>query len=76
MFDSQKTYVGIDVSKRWGDVAVRPSGESWRFIQDLDGIRDLVSRLAALEPTLVAVEPTGRYERALAISPGSRRGCR
>ena len=70
MFDSRKTYVGIDVSKGFADVAVRPSGESWRFIQDQDGIRDLVSRLAALEPTLVAMEATGGYERALVTSLG------
>ena len=70
MFDSRKTYVGIDVSKGWGDVAVRPSGESWRFNQDEQGIRDQVSRLAALEPTLVTMEATGGYERALVTALG------
>ena len=70
MFDSRKTYVGIDVSKGWGDVAVRPSRENWRFNQDEQGIRDLVSRLAALEPTLVAMEATGGYERALVTALG------
>ena len=49
---------------------MRPSGESWRFIQDQNGIRDLVSRLAALEPTLVAMEATGGYERALITALG------
>ena len=57
------------MSKGWGDVAVRPSGESWRFIQEAQGIRDLVSRLAALEPTL-AMEATGGYERALVTALG------
>ena len=55
----QRAYVGIDVSKGWGDVAVRPSGECWRFIQDQEGIRDLVTRLVALKPTLVAMEAKG-----------------
>ena len=30
-------FVGIDVSKDWVDVAVRPTGETWRG--DLDGGR-------------------------------------
>ena len=67
----QRAYVGIDVSKRWGDVAVRPSGECWHFIQDQDGIRDLVTRLVALKPTLVAMEATGGYERALTAALGN-----
>ena len=70
MTGNRRAYVGIDVSKGWGDVAVRPSGESWRFIQEEQGIRDLVSRLAALEPTLVAMEATGGYERALVTALG------
>ena len=65
MTDNRSVYVGIDVSKGWGDVAVRPSGETWRFIQDQEGIRGLVNRLARLEPALVALEATGGYERAL-----------
>ena len=62
---NRRAYVGIDVSKGWGDVAVRPTGECWRFNQDEQGIRDLVTRLVALEPALVAMEATGGYERAL-----------
>ena len=65
MTGNRRAYVGIDVSKGWGDVAVRPTGECWRFNQDEQGIRDLVTRLVALEPALVAMEATGGYERAL-----------
>lgn len=65
MADKQGVYVGIDVSKGWGDVVVKPSGENWRFNQDQEGIRGLARRLAGLKPTLVALEATGGYERAL-----------
>ena len=44
---------------------MKPSGESWRFNQDQEGIRGAVRRLAGLKPTLVALEATGGYERAL-----------
>ena len=65
MTNQGKTYVGIDISKGWGDVVVRTTGESWRFNQDEEGIKDLVDRLAALQPTLVVMEATGGYERAV-----------
>ena len=42
MAGNRRAYVGIDVSKGWGDVAVRPTGECWRFIQDQEGISELV----------------------------------
>ena len=33
--DSKQMFVGIDVSKDWVDVAVRPTGEAWRCAQSL-----------------------------------------
>ena len=71
MAGNRSAYVGIDVSKGWGDVAVRPSGECWHFIQDQEGISELVTRLVALDPTLVAMEATGGYERALTAALGN-----
>ena len=65
MTNKQGVYVGIDVSKGWGDVVVKPSGERWCFNQDQEGIGELVKRLVGLQPTLVALEATGGYERAL-----------
>src|SRR5437763_1972932 len=37
-------FVGIDVSKAYLDVAVRPSGESWQTSNDAEGIALLVER--------------------------------
>ena len=65
MTNQGRVYVGIDISKGWGDVAVSSTRESWRFNQDEEGIKDLVDRLEALQPTLVVMEATGGYERAV-----------
>lgn len=54
--------VGIDVSKDRLDVAVRPSGDEFRVVRGEQGIEDLVSRLKALAPQLVALEATGGFE--------------
>ena len=55
-------FVGIDVSKEWVDVAVRPTGEAWRVTRDQDAVDGLVLRLKDLAPQLVVVEATGGYE--------------
>ena len=47
MTNQGNVYVGIDISKWWGDVAVSSTGDSWRFNQDAEGIKDLVERLVA-----------------------------
>jgi transposase len=56
------TFVGIDVSKAYLDVCIRPGGEAFRAANDDGGIAELVARLAATEPALVVLEATGGYE--------------
>lgn len=63
-------YVGIDVSKEWVDVAVRPGGEEWRERLDEEGIEELVMRLEALRPQLVVMEATGGYEMPVVAALG------
>ena len=53
-------FVGIDVSKEWVDVAVRPTGEAWRVTRDQVGRRSCPTN--DLAPQLVVVEATGGYE--------------
>ena len=60
--------VGIDVSKDWLDVAVRPTGESFAFKRTAAGIEDLVERLKDLSPALVAIEATGGFEAVVAAA--------
>ena len=60
--------VGIDVSKDWLDVAVRPTGESFALKRITAGIEDLVERLKDLSPALVAIEATGGFEAVVAAA--------
>jgi transposase len=60
--DASLVFVGIDVAKAHLDVAVRPTGETWRAANDPAGIAELVARLQAQRPTLVVVEATGGLE--------------
>ena len=58
--------VGIDVSKDWLDVAVRPTGASFTFGRTAVGIDDLIARLNTLAPKMVAIEATGGFETVVA----------
>lgn len=64
-------FVGIDVAKAQLDVALRPSGETWRVSNDESGIAPLVARLKALDPTLVVLEATGGLEWPVVAALGS-----
>jgi transposase len=61
-------YVGIDVSKDRLAVHVRPGGEAFAVARDGKGLEQLVERLRALAPTLVAVEATGGFETIVAAA--------
>ena len=67
----EKMFVGIDVSKDWVDVAVRPAGTAWRAAQDEPGIAALVQQLQELRPQLVVLEATGGYETLLVVALGT-----
>lgn len=62
---STESFVGIDVSKDHLDVHVRPAGTARRFDNTDAGLRALVKFLAPVAPTLVALEATGAYSRAV-----------
>ena len=59
------TYLGMDVSKAYLDVAVH-AGATWRVPNTPDGIAALLARLQGAPPTLVVLEATGVYHRAAA----------
>jgi transposase len=63
-------YVGIDVSKDRLDVHVRPSGEAIVVARDDNGLAELMERLRAIVPRLVAVEATGGYENVVSAAIG------
>jgi transposase len=61
-------YVGIDVSQARLDVHVRPGGEAFAVARDGKGLEELVERLRALSPQLIAVEATGGFETIVAAA--------
>lgn len=56
-------HIGIDVSKDRLDVASCPAGESFAVARNGAGIDELIERLRAIAPHLIAVEATGGFER-------------
>lgn len=61
-------FVGIDVSKLDLDVAIRPTGESFRIPNTSEGIATLIQRLRPLNLQLVVLEATGGFERMVAVA--------
>jgi transposase len=61
-------FVGIDVSKDRLDVHVRPSREAFAVTRDGKGLEELVGRLRAVSPALIAVEATGGFETIVAAA--------
>lgn len=62
---SSDGHFGIDVGKRWLDLAQAGAEPVERVANDEAGIADLVQRLGGHAPKLVAVEASGGYEQAL-----------
>jgi transposase len=67
---SLPSFVGIDVAKAHLDLAVRPTGETWRVSHDDQGIVQVLTGLQGLLPTLVVVEATGGLELPLVAALG------
>ncbi len=61
-------FVGIDVAKDHLDLAVRPTPEQWQAPLTAAGIAEVVSRLQAIQPTLIVLEATGGLERPLVLA--------
>jgi transposase len=66
-------FVGIDVAKAPLDIALRPTGERWAVVNDDAGMAALVERLQALRPTLIVLEATGGYQRAVVAALAAAR---
>lgn len=65
MTTSTERFVGIDVSKDLLDVHVRPVGTVRQFANTSEGLDALLDWLRSLGVTLIVVEASGGYERAL-----------
>lgn len=62
---SSTKVAGVDVGKRWLDVAVQGCDEPLRVANDQAGIGELIAWLRKREVGRVGMEATGGYERAL-----------
>lgn len=68
------TCIGIDVSKRHLDVAIRREAdgrkaeEAIRFVNAAEGIEELTDRLQNVDPDRIVLEATGGYERPVAAA--------
>ena len=57
--------VGVDISKDALDVAIHPSGESFRVTNNPEGHRTLIKRLKEFDIARIVFEATGAYHRLL-----------
>ena len=64
----KEIFVGVDVSKRFLDVAVRPSGQTIRFDLQSVSVSEVAEQVRELGPSLVVIEASGGYERAIVAS--------
>jgi transposase len=69
----QATYVGVDVSKKQLDVAIRPLGKVFGVTNDRKGISQLAKRLKELQPVCIAIDATGGLEKELAYALAAER---
>jgi transposase len=66
--ESQRPFVGIDVSAHRLDVDMLPAGQSFSEPHTEDGIVSLVRHLKSLNPEIVLLEATGGYETPVAYA--------
>lgn len=64
----QAIYVGVDVSKKQLDVAIRPLGKVFGVGHDRKAISQLVKWLKKLQPVCIAIDATGGLEKELAYA--------
>lgn len=65
MLSASQVFVGVDGAKAQRDIALRPTGARWAVTNDETGIAALVTRLHAVQPTLIGLAATGGYHRAV-----------
>ena len=58
-----QVYIGIDVCKKWLDIAIHPVGHSGRFENTAKGFKKLLRLLSRYDVALVLMEATGKLHR-------------
>ena len=68
MFQEEKIYIGIDVSKSALDVFILPNKKYMSFTNNGAGIQRLIKKIQLFSDTLTVMESTGGYEASLAYA--------
>ena len=68
--ERKEIFVGIDISKKDLDIAIRPTGDILQVSNSEEGFAQLVERMRQIAPTLIVMEATGGYETAVASALG------
>ena len=66
MTETIAQWVGIDVSKPYLDVYIRPIGQALRVSNNHSGIMELTKKLQLIKPELIVLEATGGMELEVA----------
>lgn len=66
-------FIGVDISKDYLDVHVRPDGRQQRFTYDSAGLAKLLEMISEVGPELIVMEATGGYEQRLVALLASER---
>jgi len=64
-------FAGIDVSKDFLDIHIRPQAEAFRVPRDHAGLEDLAARLKTSNVGIVVMEATGGFETVVASALGA-----
>lgn len=66
-----EVFAGIDVSKDFLDIHIRPQAEAFRVPRDHAGLEDLAARLKTSNVGIVVMEATGGFETVVACALGA-----
>ena len=63
--DSEKVFIGIDISQDILDIVAYPTGQIWQYKNSKGGITKAIAKLRGLELKLIVMEATGGLEKPL-----------
>jgi transposase len=75
VIESEKIYIGIDVSKAILDIYILPCKKHMQFKNDTKDIKKLALKMKSFAPTLILMEATGGYEKLVSQSLSAEGHC-
>jgi transposase len=63
--DSEKVFIGVDISQDSLDMVAYPTGQIWQYKNSKGGITKAIAKLRGLELKLIVMEATGGLEKPL-----------